>query len=664
MTCAIHRTSWRTIDRFGGIRGHWRLITPHDPADHSGVSNLNLPSPSVEEPQRVRGLDGLRAVAVTGVVVYHVYGSWLPGGFLGVDLFFVISGYLITSLLTADRRRAGRFRLGPFWVRRARRLLPALWVVLTVTACAATLTGGDAFAGLRGNVAAALTYSSNWWQIAQNDSYFAAYGARPVLEHLWSLAVEEQFYVLWPLLLWAIMSALPRQRHQTAVAALMGSASFAAMALLYTPDGDSSRVYFGTDTHGGGLLLGAAAALALPLARAATLRRPNLVRTLDILGAAGLAVLAVASLTLSGTGAAVYRGGLLVASLASVGVTVASAAPGRVGRALSLRPLVWLGRRSYGVYLWHWPILAIVGNAFPGWADTGTARATALVLTAVLATLSYRLLEEPLIRLGVRGYVGSVRARLRALAADRPRHVFAMLAAGTGVITVAALGVTHAPAQSGLKAQIAQGEREAAGAGAARLLPGTPGGGRRPNGAAAPGGNPGQGGGPGPGGAPSPALTGDRITAVGDSVMLAATGTLEGQIPGIAVYAKVGRQLSAAPAILRELQGAGRLRDVVLIGLGTNGDFSQATIERILRIAGPSRTVAFINVHVPKPWQDPVNAGLATAVRTHPHTLLIDWNAAISPHPEQLWTDRTHPRPSGTLTYARAIAEALHLPAA
>jgi peptidoglycan/LPS O-acetylase OafA/YrhL len=158
--------------------------------------------------RRARGLDGLRAPAVASVVVYHVHSPWLPGGFLGVDLFFVISGYLITSLLAADHWRTGRIRLGVFWRRRALRLLPGLWLVLAVTACASTLIGGDAQDGLRGAVTAALTYRSDWWQLQQHDMYFADFGATPYLQHLWSLAGEEQFYLGWPLLLWAVMAVL------------------------------------------------------------------------------------------------------------------------------------------------------------------------------------------------------------------------------------------------------------------------------------------------------------------------------------------------------------------------------------------------------------------------------------------------------------------------
>lgn len=610
----------------------------------------NQPTAGADKPTRVRGLDGLRAVAVAAVVTYHVHATWLPGGFLGVDLFFVISGYLITSLLMAERRRTGRFHLGPFWVRRARRLLPALWAVLIVAACAATLTGGDCWAGLRGNVMAALTYSSNWWQISRHDTYFAGVGVKPVLQHLWSLSVEEQFYLLCPLLLLAVTAVLRRRRHQVLLLTGLATISFLLMGILYSPDTDTSRVYYGTDTHGGGLLLGAAAAIALPLERAMALRKPGGTRLLDGVGLAGFTVLACAAFLLDGTGSAVYRGGLAFATLAGVTVVVAAAVPGRIGRVLGWQPLVWVGRRSYGVYLWHWPVIACLGGALPGSVDSTPWRVAALALTAALAMASYRVLEEPLIRLGVRGYAEALAARYRARAAAHPKQALGMVAAAVGVVVVAGAGISHAPSTTGLEAQIAAAEHATALAAHAS--------------------------GPGPvarAAAPRPAMgtpardtatqaaTGQDVTAVGDSVMLAAAQALQQRLPGIEVEAKVGRQMDAAPALLQQLDQAGQLRRIVVVGLGTNGEFSRDTIEQVLRTTGPTRKVVLVNTHAPRTWQPNVNALLADTVRAHPGTtVLADWDAAISRRPEALWGDDIHPRPSaGTESYADLVASAV-----
>ncbi|WP_329309884.1 acyltransferase family protein [Streptomyces sp. NBC_01262] len=577
--------------------------------------------------RRARGLDGLRALAVACVVVYHVHAPWLPGGFLGVDLFFVISGYLITSLLAADHWRSGRIRLGAFWKRRALRLLPLLWLVLAVTACAATLTGGEAHRGLRGAVAAALTYRSNWWQLSQHDMYFAQFDglALPVLQHLWSLSVEEQFYLGWPLLLWALMSVLRRQRLQAVCALALAAASFVAMAVLYAPGSDPSRVYYGTDTHGGGLLLGAAVALALPLSRAGTLRRPRYVRAIDALGAAGLAGLALAAALVSGTGAFLYRGGLVGVCLAAAALTVAACTPGLMGRALGWAPLVWLGRRSYGVYLWHWPVHACLTAGSPA------GRLVELVLPVGLAAASYRLVEEPLLRLGWRGWAEAVSAHARELAIRQPRVALAAALACAAVLGTAYVGVSRAPSGGGgLTAQIAAGQRAVAVRHDAvrhdTVLR---------------------------------VAGGSEITAVGDSVMLASAGELERRFPGIDIDAVVGRQMLSAPDVLAALEASGRLRRAVVVGLGTNGDFGDESIERILRIAGPGRTVIFVNVHVRRSWASHVNATLAAGVRRHRGSALADWDTAISRFPDRLWGDGTHPRPSGARLYAEVVAGAL-----
>lgn len=598
---------------------------------------------------RAQGLDGLRALAVTAVVVYHVHAPWLPGGFLGVDLFFVLSGYLITSLLAAGHWRGGRLRLVAFWRRRALRLLPVLWLVLAVTACAATLVGGDGRRDLRGAVAAALTYRSNWWQLGRHDMYFAQFGAEPPLRHLWSLAVEEQFYVAWPLLLWALMAVVRRQWAQAAIAAVPAAASFAAMAALYVPGTDPSRVYYGTDTHGGGLLLGAAVALVLPLSRAGTMRRAGYVRAIDGLGVAGLAVLAAAAVLVSGTSAFVYRGGLVPVCLAAAALTVAAGGPGRVARLLAWRPLAWTGRRSYGIYLWHWPVLACLVNAAPEALSSPWARCAALTLPVALAAASYRVLEEPLLRLGLRGYAELCSTFLRRAWGARPRLVLGAAAAVVAAAGVAYVGVLRAPSGGGLQSQIASGERVVAAASAPAARPAEPLSAMRPERRD-----------DGPGTTSGvPDVTGADITAVGDSVMLASADALQELLPGIAVDAVVGRQMSSAPAVLQRLRDAGRLRRVVVVGLGTNGDVTPEVLDRVVRIAGPGRRVAFVDVQAPRSWEARVNSALRKAVRQHPGSALVPWRAVIAGHPQLLWGDRIHPRPEGARLYARTLSTAV-----
>jgi peptidoglycan/LPS O-acetylase OafA/YrhL len=336
--------------------------------------------------QRLRyeeALDGLRAVAVLAVLLYHAEVAWLPGGFLGVEVFFALSGYLITTLLLRERRDTGRIDLPEFWRRRARRLLPALVLVLVAVALyAAVLAESEELRRIRGDGLAALLYVANWWMIVDGGSYFEQFAAPSPLRHLWSLGIEEQWYLLWPL----VLGLLLRMRRLLLPVLLTGAfASAVVMAILYEP-GDPSRAYFGTDARVQGLLLGAALAVVLT-------RSPAWV---PALGTAGLAVLTGLFLIADGTASWLYRGGFALCSAATVAAVAAAVAPaGPVRRLLGAGPLPAVGRVSYGLYLWHWPVYVVLTPARSD-LDGAALLAVRLAATFALAGLSYRLVEQPL----------------------------------------------------------------------------------------------------------------------------------------------------------------------------------------------------------------------------------------------------------------------------
>src|SRR5215212_10403865 len=223
-----------------------------------------MPKPVGSSQRYMPGLDGLRAVAVLAVIAYHLDLGWAPGGLLGVGVFFTLSGYLITDLLLGQRAVTGSLKLGEFWIRRARRLLPALFLMIAVVVAWVTLFEPSFLPGLRSDVIAATFYVSNWWNIAREASYFARFGPPPPLEHLWSLAVEEQFYLIWPWLLWLGLRYIPGRYTQAGMTLAGAALSAAAMALIYQPGVDPTRVYEGTDTRAFGLLIGAALAMVWP----------------------------------------------------------------------------------------------------------------------------------------------------------------------------------------------------------------------------------------------------------------------------------------------------------------------------------------------------------------------------------------------------------------
>src|SRR5215216_3066952 len=409
------------VDAANGGKGHNRRAT-----EAPVTPEVRLPySP---------GLDGLRALAVIAVLLYHADLAFIPGGFLGVEVFFVISGYLITALLLAEWQRRGRIDLKNFWIRRARRLLPALYVLLIVCLAYAVVFLPGEVAGLRGDVVAAVGYVTNWYLILGHESYFEAVGRPSLLKHLWSLAVEEQFYLIWPpVLAFGLAIGATRLRYRRVLILALGGATAAAvaMALLYQPGVDPSRIYYGTDTRVSGLLIGATLAfLWMPrpspeetnfhrnFGSGRFRRRWSWILLLDVVGIAALGALIWFCLHLGEFQPFLYRGGLVAVALATAALIAAIAHPqARVGsRLLAWRPLRWIGERSYGIYLWHWPVFMVTRPDLDVPFDGVPLLALRLGATVVLADLSYRFVETPIRR----GALGRAWKKLRE--AEGPRR--------------------------------------------------------------------------------------------------------------------------------------------------------------------------------------------------------------------------------------------------
>jgi peptidoglycan/LPS O-acetylase OafA/YrhL len=387
------------------------------------------------------GLDGVRALAVTAVVLYHLGTTGLHlgshqlmrGGFIGVDVFFVLSGFLITSLLLAERATTGKISIRQFYVRRARRLLPALYTMMAVVAVAAAYGFTDYAARLRGDLLAAVTYVTNWWLIAGGSSYFGGGDHPPMLTHLWSLALEEQFYVLWPLAL----IALTFLRTRNSVLGWVGGAvlvSTLLAAVLYSPWQDPSRIYYGTDTRLATPLLGALLAIVFR----PWLWRGNLSagvrRLLNAGGVVAIAGLGIGTVVLDDQGALLYRGGFLVVAILAGVLVLAAAHPGAaIGRVLGVAPLRWLGERSYAIYLWHWPIFAVTRPGINNSLNVVLDTVLRVGLTLLAADLSYRFVETPMRR----GALGKAIAAWRG-SAGRARTAQSAKAASVALATLVA----------------------------------------------------------------------------------------------------------------------------------------------------------------------------------------------------------------------------------
>ena len=651
----------------------------------------------------VPGLDGVRALAVLAVLVYHAEAAWLPGGFLGVEIFFVVSGYLITSLLLSEYRADHTVDLKKFWQRRARRLLPALFVLIFAVLVYAVTFLPDEVTGLRADALSAFTYSTNWYLILAQESYFETVGRPSLLRHLWSLAVEEQFYLLWPLL---FTSLLVRLKAQHAMLVLMAGAGTSAlwMGTLFQPDTDPSRVYYGTDTRAAGIFLGAA--LAFVWTPGVTTASRTRVRCwlLETTAWIALGTLVVMCLRVNEFAPFLYYGGMLLVAVATTLMIAAVVHP----QSPLFRPLMsnsvlrWIGVRSYSLYLWHWPVCMVTRPQVDVTIDGAVLFALRMGVTFVLAELSYRLVETP-IRHGALGKVWTawnhtqgVRhwgVRLAGIGIVTPMVVAILLLGRTvmnaqpprepGYVSMTAEGQsisfeTHAPAPDA--SNTPRVEASAWFVGEAREEQRNLGDAATPSGVAdvlpcaaecqtqhdipymqegnpPPAGPPQHGAGPAAASGALPKRTKPaQVLAIGDSVMLGASQALRQAVTDVNVDAHVGRQVSAALQILRERKEARLLAPTVIIHLGNNGGFSSKQFDEMMRLLQDVPRVVFLTTKVPRTWQEPNNTALADGVRRYPNARLVDWHTQGTAHPEWFWKDGIHLRPEGAKMYAHLIA--------
>lgn len=354
-------------------------------------------------------LDGVRALAVAGVVMFHLPATQLAGGYLGVDLFLVLSGYLITALLMAEAEGTGRIRLGRFWMRRIRRLIPALVLMLAVSVAWMALVDWSLLVRTRSMVLAGLGYVTNWYVVAVPWVPWADGARSGAYEHLWSLAVEEQFYLVWPIVMAGVMVLFGLGRRTLLVGALAGAvASVAVSFLIFDGSWESTaRIYLGTDTRAIALFMGIVAALALPPARF-TVWRPTGVAAgmLEFVGVVGLLGSVGLMIGFAQGGELLYRGGFGIVAVVAGLLVIAAAHPATVtARLFSLAPLMWIGARSYGIYLWHLPVITLFAPEFGVGLSAGWLSLCQLVLTVAIAAASYRFVEMPIRTRGFRGWV-------------------------------------------------------------------------------------------------------------------------------------------------------------------------------------------------------------------------------------------------------------------
>ena len=628
------------------------------------------------------GLDGLRAVAVIAVILYHANKSWVSGGFLGVEVFFVISGYLITMLLINESQENGKINFRAFWMRRARRLLPALWTLLIGVTTYCALFERDTLGNLRGDVVAAFVYGFNWFQIWVGTSYFSAFGFVP-LRHLWSLAVEEQFYLVWPVLIAVVLKVFGRRPL------LLGTLFFAASiavsiyvaktfepgangSVLETPDhyialfghavSKVDFLFLGTLGRSGGLLIGSALAFwwkpSMFHSDHPTSER-FIVSVVGWVGVLGLGAMlwsfhdVVEGGADGGTSgyAPLFQGGFLLVGLASIAIIAAAVHPHTLlaTRVLGNPVLVYIGQRSYGLYLFHWPIFQFY-RQFAGKGLNVIEFVLLFALALVVTEVSYRFIEMPVRSGGLREAWDKFRhSRLES---DREKRqsiiaigvvvavvpIFALVSLATAQVKLDDIGQSLADGESGVvnvmtsTTTVAASQTTVAGitSGTAVIAPQTT------------------------------TLDGQviEIIAIGDSVMLGAANVLTER--GITVDALKSRPFRQALEIGNYLKSVNRLGEIVIIHLGTNNYVDQKTLDEIMVPLADVDTVVFVTNYVPsKKWQDPNNVLMRAMPDKYGNVKILDWYTIAEAHPEYLYGDKIHLNPEGQAVYADLIMQAI-----
>lgn len=576
----------------------------------------------------IHSVDGLRAVAVIAVLLYHLGIDWIPGGFLGVDLFFVISGYVITGLILDSIARSGTLDLRAFYLSRIRRLVPALIAMVVFTTLFIGVYAPDTVRRFIADIPYVLTGSMNWALVSRQQDYFEAIGRPPLLQHTWSLAVEAQFYLIWPLVLLFILRYFGKKNipfAALAIALASGVALFAYSIRIDTQDSAISHVYFGTDTHSIGLFLGSALAVSWQpqnLSKEITKRAQDFV---DFIGVIGLLGLLSTFLFINESDPTLYRIAFPLSALFGCATLISVVHPAsRFAPILSTRPLIWIGERSYGIYLWHWIVFQLTRPSIDLVGDDWALYALRILIVFALADISLRYIEIPVRRGYFELWFRGMKYRTRAVRLRQQLSTFAAI-----LVTIAATSLVSINAMERAD-QIAANEKLAAENNATED--------------------------------DSQVITDTEtpgLWVTGDSVILGIRNVLA-QFERIElINARVGRQISELIQVTKTDQQFVSQSPVVL-NLGNNNRLIEADVISLMEIVKSQPRIIVVNTAVPRSWKDSNNQIIADVVNRYPNTTIVDWASISANHPEYFATDGVHLNPPGVNAYVSAIREVLN----
>ena len=602
--------------------------------------------------QYVTGIDGVRTLAVLGVIIYHLLPTTLPGGYLGVPLFLLISGYFVTLQLVRQMDQTGGIQLTKFYLKRLRRLYPVLIVMLTVTTAYITLFARDLLHNIKSTIATNLLWVYNWWEIGHGQSYFDRFNGESPFTHLWTLGVEAQFYFLWPLILFMLFLILRKRSKIKWTVFILAVASAVEMALLFDPQ-NINRVYYGTDTRAFSLLLGSWLALCWPIDRLNASLTAHAARILDGVGIEALLITLLGFFTLPGQSSWTYRGGMFFYSLIGMILIATVVHPGsHMNRWLTNPFFTWIGQRSYGIYVYQLPVMVFYERVVEiGRHPVINALVECLLILAI-SEFSYRLVEQPLAHYQWRYLPASIRHWIDFKMHDWHQWLKVGPVVIICFIALCGLMLPSKPAKKSAVQTRIEKSRQATAAKNKQIAKGK---------AAKVNVN-------------SKSLQKKygltsnqlkaaselKVTAIGDSVMADASQDIQEIMPHAYVDAEVGRQGSATPAVIKDLKAKGQLQKNVILNLGTNGAMDSQTINDILTAIGKDHQVYWITPHVPtRDWEQTVCDQIKQAAKQNANVHVIDWNQAANGHAEWFAQDKVHMNEQGNAYFTRLIVKTI-----
>jgi peptidoglycan/LPS O-acetylase OafA/YrhL len=589
---------------------------------------------SSEKPVRhIASIDGLRAIAVTAVVLYHLGISWLPGGFLGVDLFFVISGYVITRLILDSINKSGALDLRGFYWARLRRIYPGFLFMVFSTIIFIGVWAPEAIKRFLTDLPYALVGMMNWALVARQQDYFESIGRPPLLQHTWSLAVELQFYLIWPIILLTVLKYFGKAnvaRVALIIAMFSGAALFFVSLQLDAANAQQvSHIYFGTDTHSLGLFLGAALAVSwIPQNLSANIAK-RAQDVIDGIGVFGLLGLIATFLFIDANNATSYQIAFPLAAIFGCLVIISLVHPAsRFAPLISSAPFTWVGQRSYGIYIWHWVVFQVTRPSVDLTGETWALYLARVLLVLALADISLRWVEIPFRQGNIQNWVRGIKYRAPRVQLRHKAYILLSilsLVAVSASISAQAISKSELAAEQLLNESMINEDEDLA------------------------------------------ASTGDLgsttgVWVTGDSVILGVRAKLERQVHISLINARVGRQ---APELLAAM-GVDQIsvpESPIVFNLGNNNKLSLETVSEIFETLKNQPQIVVVNTAVPRSWRDENNKIIATVAANYPNVKLVDWNKISEGKPQLFAPDGVHLSPLGSDAYVAAILDVLIVPA-